>query len=216
MNTDTQGQGQGPHPPKDWHAAFRDGIQLTFFPYRDVLSFLLEHSLNAEPLRIDTVIIKKSQKAKIDIPLGTIFRGHNIIEYKSPEDYLSIADYHKVGAYAKLYSVLERVEITDLTMTLVSSGYPRKLMKYLRKVYEYTIHETASGIYRVEGEIPGLQVVETGKLGEEVGGIWLRDLRRGLKGEELRGILERVEGMPEGAPVSAYLDKVLRANSLAL
>jgi predicted oxidoreductase len=41
-------------------------------------------------------------------------------------------------------------------------------------------------------------------------------LRKGLKGEELRGLLERVRGLPEGAPVSAYLSKVIQENSLAL
>ncbi|MDR1637737.1 MAG: hypothetical protein LBR93_10435, partial [Treponema sp.] len=56
--------------PIDWHAAFRDGIRLTFYPYRDVLSFEFEHPLNTEPLRIDAVIIKKEPGVVIDNPIG--------------------------------------------------------------------------------------------------------------------------------------------------
>jgi hypothetical protein len=126
--------------------------------------------MNIEPLRIDAVIIKKAQEAVIDTPLGAIFRGHNIIEYKSPEDYLSIADYHKVEAYTHLYCALERVEITDMTITLVSSGYPRKLMKYLREVYGYKIHESAPGIYRVEGGSWGCRWWRRGTWGRGMAG----------------------------------------------
>ncbi|MDR2746641.1 MAG: hypothetical protein LBB77_04260, partial [Treponema sp.] len=64
-----------PQGPITWHTAFRDGIRLTFLPYRDVLSFEFEYPLNTEPLRIDAVIIKKQPDAVIDNPLGAIFRG---------------------------------------------------------------------------------------------------------------------------------------------
>jgi hypothetical protein len=59
----------------------------------------------------------------------------------------------------------------------------------------------------------GLGPVETKKLREEDGGVWLRDLRGGLKREELRGIMERGQGMPEGTPLAAYLHMVFRANN---
>ena len=35
--------------------------------------------------------------------IGTFFRGHNIIEYKSPEDSLNIDVFYKSMAYAGLY-----------------------------------------------------------------------------------------------------------------
>ncbi|MDR3148016.1 MAG: hypothetical protein LBU00_06570 [Treponema sp.] len=56
-------------------------------------------------------------------------------------------------------------------------------------------------------------MIETKRLREEDGGIWLRDLRGGLKSEELRGILERGKEIPEGTPLAAYLQMVFRANS---
>ncbi|MDR3146905.1 MAG: hypothetical protein LBU00_00845, partial [Treponema sp.] len=199
--------------PITWHTAFRDGIQLTFLPYRDVLSFEFEYPLNTEPLRIDAVIIKKRPKAVIDSPLGAIFRKVNIVEYKSPGDYLAIADYHKVGAYARLYSVLKRVDLRDITVTFVVEAYPRKLLAYLTETCGYEVREQRPGIYHlVGGELGGVQIVETKKLREEDGGVWLRDLRGGLKREELGWILEESKRMPAGTPLAAYLCMVVGAN----
>jgi hypothetical protein len=194
-----------PHTsPITWHTAFRDGIQLTFLPYRDVLSFEFEYPLNTEPHRIDAVIIKKEPEAAIDNPLGAIFRKVNIVEYKSPGDYLAIADYHKAWAYARLYSVLKNVDCADITMTFVVEAYPRKLLACLKETFGYEVREQWPGIYQIKDrELGGMQIVETKKLREEDGGVWLRDLRGGLKREELRGIIERGQGMPEGTPLAA-------------
>jgi hypothetical protein len=156
-----------PHRPITWHTAFRDGIQLTFLPYRNVLSFEFEYPLNTEPLRIDAVIIKKEPEVVIDMPLGTAFRQVNIIEYKSPGDYLALDDYHKVGAYARLYSVLTKTKLSNMTMTFVTESYPRKLMTYLRESLKYRIEEKWPGIYQFPGgELGGAQVVVTKKLRE--------------------------------------------------
>ncbi|MDR3147518.1 MAG: hypothetical protein LBU00_03965 [Treponema sp.] len=172
--------------PITWHTAFRDGIRLTFLPYREVLNFEFEYPLNTEPLRIDAVIIKKQPNVVIDNPLGAIFRAVNIVEYKSPRDSLSVVDYHKVEAYGRLYSVLHKVDITDMTLSFVVEAYPRKLVKYLREVSGYEVEEVVPGIHRVKGGgFGGMQIVETKMLREEDGGLWLRDLRGGLKVEEL-------------------------------
>jgi hypothetical protein len=149
----------------------------------------------------------------ISNPLGAIFRAVNIIEYKSPGDYLSIGDYHKAGAYVRLYSVLNKREMREMTLSFVVERYPRKVMNYVKGRYGYEVEEGWPGIYHVKGgEEGGIQVVETKKLREEDGGIWLRDLRGGLKGEELRGIIERGRGMGEGAPMAAYIAMILQAN----
>lgn len=59
----TSGEENPQKNPVTWHTAFRDGIRLTLYPYRDVLSFEFEYPLNREPLRIDAVIIKKRGEA---------------------------------------------------------------------------------------------------------------------------------------------------------
>jgi hypothetical protein len=166
------------------------------------------------------VIIKKQANAVIDIPLGAIFRGVNIIEYKSPGDYLSIADYHKVQSYAHLYCALNGLRAGDMTISFVTGKQPRKVLRYIREELGHEVKEKWPGIYYAEGGdfggAQGVQIVETKKLREEDGGIWLRDLREGLKGEELRGIIERGQEMPEGTPLGAYLYMVFQANGIGL
>jgi hypothetical protein len=180
-----------------------------------VLSFEFEHPLNTEPLRIDVVIIKKEKGVVIEKPLGALFRGVNLVEYKSPQDYLATDDFHKVGAYARLYSVLNQVEITDITLSFVEESHPRKLLEYLRKVYGYEVTETWRGIYHVSGDILPVQIIESKRLTED-DNLWLRDLRGGLDAERLRKVIETGKGMPKGSPVAAYMHMVLKANPQGL
>jgi hypothetical protein len=149
----------------------------------------------------------------IDTPVGAIFKGVNIVEYKSPGDYLSTGDYHKAGAYARLYSVLNSVEITDMTVTFVGEVYPRKLVKYLREVCGYEVQEERPGIYYVKGDIFGVQIIESKELKEEDGGAWLRNMRGGLNGKRLQAIIEMSRKMPKGSPLLAYMYMVFGANS---
>jgi hypothetical protein len=186
---------------------------LTLYPYQDSLSFVFEHPLNSEPLRIDVVIIKKERGAVIDHPIGAIFRGTNIVEYKSPGDHLSVHDFHKVGAYARLYSTQNRVETGDMSVSFVTAAHPRKLLSYLRNEYRFAVRERQSGIYYVEGDLFPVQIIESNRLEGMENGLWLKELRGGLKGEEIRRILELSRKMPQGAPLSAYMHTVIRANS---
>ena len=87
----------------DWHPGFYGGIEYVLRSYKDSLSFDKEHVLSKEPVRMDMMIIKKEPGVKIDNPLGRIFRTYNVIEYKSPEDELSIDDVYKTISYAGLY-----------------------------------------------------------------------------------------------------------------
>jgi hypothetical protein len=45
-----------------------------------------------EPLRVDLLIIKKPPSLAIDKNIARIFRVDNILEFKSPGDYLSVKD----------------------------------------------------------------------------------------------------------------------------
>jgi len=72
--------------------------------YSQDLEFISEFPLNTQPLKIDVVIIKKSRDIAIEKNIASIFRKENIIEYKSPDDYVSVDDFYKVYGYACLYS----------------------------------------------------------------------------------------------------------------
>jgi hypothetical protein len=73
-----------------WHSAFYEAIQLELDNYRDVLEFDFEYPLNTEPLRVDVVIVKKQKDVRIEKNIAAIFRAVNIVEYKSPSDYISV------------------------------------------------------------------------------------------------------------------------------
>ena len=76
-----------------WHPAFFEAIQMELEEYRHELQFIPEYPLNTDPLRIDVVIIKKSQDVPIEKNIASIFQKENIVEYKSPNDYVSVNDF---------------------------------------------------------------------------------------------------------------------------
>ena len=56
-----------------------------------------------KPMQVDVLIIKKNSKKTIKKNIGQIFRKYNIVEYKSPDDYLNVDDFYKVHGYACFY-----------------------------------------------------------------------------------------------------------------
>ena len=81
-----------------WHPAFDAALQIELGEEAKYLTFEPEHLLSKKPMQID-VLVKNEKKVKIRKNIGRIFRQHNIIEYKSPEDHLNIDDFYKVYGY---------------------------------------------------------------------------------------------------------------------
>lgn len=73
-----------------WHPAFYAGIQIELEQDRDSLIFENEHQLGTKPKQIDVLIIKKEMENPLQTNIGRLFRRHNIVEYKSPGDYLRV------------------------------------------------------------------------------------------------------------------------------
>lgn len=86
-----------------WHPGFAAALDLELREYRADLQYEKEYNLNTKPLSIDLLVIKKKANVHIDNDVGKIFRGHNILEYKSPDDSLDIDTFYKVSGYACLY-----------------------------------------------------------------------------------------------------------------
>ena len=86
-----------------WHPGFVAAMNLEFAKNREQLIFEKEYNLNTKPLEIDLLVVKKEASVQIMNEIGSFFRGHNIMEYKSPEDHLDIDAFYKAGAYASLY-----------------------------------------------------------------------------------------------------------------
>ena len=107
---------------KDWHSAFTAGIELVFRKYKGKLTFEREHLLSKGPQRIDLLISRKEENVKIDNSIGIFFKGHNIIEYKNPEDDLDIDVLWKVIGYAALYKsqgeYINAIPSKDITISI--------------------------------------------------------------------------------------------------
>jgi hypothetical protein len=208
METKTR-RGSGKTP---WHPAFCEAVQQELFDYRDSLEFKFEHPLNTEPLCIDLLIIKKHKDVVIDKNIARIFRADNLLEYKSPGDYMSVNDFLKVNAYANLYAAITPgVKFAELTLTFVEYRHPRKLLKYLTGTRGYTVHATSPGIYMVSGDYLPIQIIESSKLPEQEN-LWLRSLKKGLQTVNADVILNEAEKCGNKASLGAYLDVLLKAN----
>ena len=180
------------------------------------LIFEREHQLSSKPLAMDLLVIKKEAGVQIHKNIGRIFRRHNIVEFKSPKDYLSINDFYKVYAYTCLYqSDTEKVcEIlpSEMTITLICKNYPRKMMHHLQNERKMRIIKVEKGIYYLEGDEFAMQILVTKKLSKEEN-YWLNCLRDDLRPEgEIRQFIERYERGTKDKWYQDLADTILRGN----
>lgn len=199
-----------------WHPAFYAAAQIEFCEEQEMLHFENEHQLSKKPLMIDVLVIKVREGGRIQKNIGKIFREYNIIEYKSPEDYLSINDYYKVLGYACFYqSDTERVcQILpeEITVSFVCTHFPRKLMGYLarKKLMEITCEE--SGIYYIKGDVFPVQIVVIDQLSAE-NNFWLSRLRKNLTiTGDIEKLAEEYRTRRNSPLYSAVMDVIMRAN----
>jgi hypothetical protein len=197
-----------------WHPAFLEAIKLELDQYGDALEYIPEYQLTREPLRIDVVIVKKRKDVPIDKNIAAIFRGDNIIEYKSPTDYVSIEDFYKVYAYACLYLTMRprtAADINDLTITFVGSRYPRKLTDHLEQVRGYVVEKSSPGVYSVKGDPIPMQIIDTRELPVEEN-LWLAQLDNRLDSDGARRIIWELDRQDSAERMAAYIDAVYTAN----
>ena len=199
-----------------WHPAFYAGIQIEFAEEAEKLQFENEHQLSKKPMGIDVLIIKKQNEDKIEKNIGRIFRKYNIIEYKSPEDYLSIDDFYKVLGYACFYkSDTESenlIKLEEITISYVCESCPRKLIKHLEDNLKYEIVKEDKGIYYIVGSIFPIQLIITSELSGETN-FWMRKLTNNLKEEnDVVELATEYEKNRNNVLYKAMMDVIVRAN----
>jgi hypothetical protein len=195
-----------------WHPAFVEALQMELDAYKNVLEFYPEFQLTSEPLRIDCVVVKKAKGIAIKKNIATLFKESNLIEYKCPGDYVSVADFYKVYGYACLYASFERVPIDDMTISFVESCYPKKLLGHLEKIRGYSIAENEAGIYTVNGDILPIQVIDSRCLSADEN-LWLKSLSDKLDHVEVEQISTKIARQGKAARIAAYLHAIAQANS---
>ena len=199
-----------------WHPAFYAVAQIEFGEELSKLHFQNEHQLSKKPLLIDVLIIKVRKGDKIHKNIGKIFREHNIIEYKSPDDYLSINDYYKVLGYACLYQAdtetVCQILPDEITITFVCTHFPKKLLTYLTDQKKKTVVRREDGIYYVEEGVFPTQIIVIDQLTAE-NNFWLSRLRKNLTAaNDIEKLAEEYRKKRNSPLYSAAMDLLMRAN----
>lgn len=202
-----------------WHSPFRGAVKVELSEYSDILDYLDEKSLVENPLFIDLLVIKKENTEIIDHPIGRIFRKLNIMEYKSPTDYVSIDRFYRACSYAYLLKSgaqhEDEIDIFDITITCVSKKVNQKLFNHLTEKRKYKMSRHTDGVYyfQKEGEIP-IQFIIQEELDDKYK--WLAGLTNDISEEMLRSLVhdyEKEEDYQYGEYKAVILDVVLKANS---
>ena len=202
--------------PFQWHPANYAGLQIEFEDEKKYLSFEDEHQLGTKPMAIDILIIKNTEGYKVKKNIGRIFRKYNIIEYKSPDDYLSIDDFYKVYGYTCFYKAdtptVNQIEVNELTITFISRKYPRKLLKHLELERGFAIQKIESGIYYIVGDAIPIQFIVANKL-SQTENLWLKGLTNQLHNYELTAALTKdYYEHKQNTLYESVMDIIMRAN----
>ena len=198
-----------------WHPAFYAGLQIELEEESEYLMFENEHQLGTKPRAIDVLVIKKTNE-RISSNIGEIFRRYNIIEYKSPSDYMGIDDFYKVYAYACLYKADQKeedaVSVDEITITIACSRYPRKLIQHLESSRGYFVRKKEKGIYYVMGDKIPIQMVLLHQLSGEKN-LWLHSLSVEMSGrEEAESLLKEYEKHKRDKKYRSVMDMIVRVN----
>ena len=194
-----------------WHEAFFEALQLEFHEYQDLLEFEDEYPLSKEALIVDVLVIKKKPGESIDKNIGRMFETHNIVEFKSETDSLTVHDYNKVIAYALLYASFTPAPVKDITVSFAVTIHPRELLRYLERERGYKIRTVESGIYYVKGDTFPVQILES-KLLPPDENLFLRNLRSNLSTDDVAMTAEAYKKLKPFEKRNVYLDRLMQAN----
>ena len=199
-----------------WHPAFYGGMQIELAGEKENLIFENEHQLGTKPKEVDVLIIKKNPEIEIQKNIGRIFRTYNIVEYKSPTDYLSVDDFYKVYAYACFYKSdaqnVNQIKAEEITITLATARHPRELIKHLETVRGYEV-SGENGIYYIKGDFFPIQIIVTTELSEKEN-FWLRYLTDDIKEvETAKKIVSEYEKHQNEGLYQSVMELIVSANS---
>ena len=200
-----------------WHPAFYAATKLELRDNINELEFYPEYNLSKKPLQADLLIIEKNGKTRMKNAIGHIFRKHNIVEYKSPGDGMTVDDFYKCVAYACLYkSTGENVnEIAgdELSITMIRESYPKSMMRELKRLGIGFVKYEA-GIYHSRNIFIPAQLIVTQELKPDEHRS-LRILSRNADENDVKGFIKETLGyVTQGE--KADVQAVLKASGTAI
>lgn len=176
---------------EQWHIPFYCSYEIDFRRFKNILQidtgYILEQSSE-----IDILTVKKKKDAKIDNGIGLLYREHNIIEYKSPDNRIDMSAWLQVMGYAFLYMRLENIKsIKDILVSLMGYNYPRKLIKELEAL-GYTMKHVEKGILFLENpQNIDIQIVIIREIEDEKYP-WMSLIKKRISEERINGICNQL------------------------
>jgi len=201
-----------------WHSAFVSAMELELAANRAELLYEREYNLNRKPLNIDLLVIKKDPDVQIANEIGRIFRGHNILEYKSPEDHLDIDTFYKTQAYACLYKsydgTVDARAADDITVSIIRDVKPDGLFQYFRE-HHFSVTNTSPGIYLVKGAaLFRTQLIVSREL-DKSAHVWIKALTDKMQKQDMDTLLHKIESLTlrlDRELADSVLEVCVRAN----
>ena len=148
---------------------------------------------------LDVSVIQKKTGTIVDNEIGKIFRGHNIMVYRSPDQHLDINILFRAQAYCFFYKAaeayLDERAIDDITLTIVIDEKPEDLFQYFQDNAIRT-EDVYPGIYYILDKVAfSTQIVVGRELSKEH--IWLRALSYHVQKEEMKELLEKAASLED-------------------
>lgn len=201
-----------------WHPGFVAAMNLEFGENRMDLIYEKEYNLNTKPLEIDLLIIKKEPDVRMVNEIGKLFRGHNIIEYKSPSDELDIDAFYKAGAYGCLYKAsgetVDERAADDITVTIIRDRKPEGLFRYFKE-HHMGVSNPYAGVYYIsDGVLFPTQIVVGRELKQE-NHTWLKALSDKMQKQEMKELLKKINSLTQKFDrelADSVLEVSIRAN----
>ena len=141
---------------------------------------------------------------------------HNIIEYKSPDDYLSTNDFYKVYGYCCFYKsdtvIEDQIKSDELTITFVCYHYPCTLIRHLEELRGYQAVRQEDGIYYIIGDIIPIQLIVVPELTDEKN-LWLHSLTNKIRtSESVRQLVNEYEEHKQSRLYESVMQIIVQSN----
>ena len=107
------------------------------------------------PRTIDAVVVLRPEtdrekvRYETPIPYANLY---NLIEFKSENDRLTIPDFRLILGRSNLYMGENRIPVSNITITIVCAGTPRKVLKHSQVEVEF--ESLGGGYYRSTDKLP--------------------------------------------------------------
>ena len=180
-----------------WHPAFASVVQIDLGRYGGQLEYETEHELNLMPLRIDLVVVRKDPALFIERGYASAFRGHNLMEFKSENDALTLNDLFKVVAYGCLYKAY------GTSLGPVSHDDDTELRPLADAALEVVVRANSEALLRLKREdeamMMTLREIMAPEIDKEIAQARLEASTEAAATYMRKGMLEgHLEGMREG------------------